>query len=194
MDDQGNYRQRIGPALVAEGIIDAAQLKLALTCQDDYPHYSLGQIIAAKFSLPMKEVDRVLLKSVVMPMLVPELMNRLDAFAAKDKFSRRMDVGNFVTRADALPLCFETDNVSSRFYKLDPENAEEPATAKRYSRTTVTALVTLTTVDDQTVRAKIHAAHNSLEKRLAITDDDETLRSGVYFELRNAYKSFLNKE
>lgn len=182
-------RMRIGPALVAEGVINEEQLQEALFRQHRFPFFTLGQIISILHSVPISIIDEVNLRRIVMPLLPAELLRCLVRLNEQDRFAKSLDLKHFITRLRATPLHHQTLNIDAREY-ADKSGRWQNVAARRYVVTQVRARVDLTIEMGDLVRASVNAEHDTRGGLLTITDDDDRLRNEFYYPLRGYHLKY----
>jgi len=185
---KGILRQRIGPALVAEGIISPEQLRDALQQQERHPSFLLGEIISILHRVPIEIIDDVNIRSVVLPLFPEVLRQRLKAVAQRDKFAKGLDIETFVADIQTRRLSFEAMHVETRTYAATATRGRFEKTAvKRYVLTQVRANVTLIIGQGDQVNGVLNAKHDSDSQALTIIEDDDLLKTALYYDLRNIF-------
>lgn len=175
-------KMRIGPALVAEGLIGVDQLRSALDMQARFPQFTLGQIISILHKVPMEAIDEVHVRKLVMPLFAPALRQRLEKLEQRDRFQRGLNAAGFVQAMAAEPVRYESKTVESHLYDRTPGTEVQ----KLYTRYVVTELlvsVVLRTPAGE-VRGMVQAEHSSRTRQLVISDNDDRLASTLYYDLK----------
>ncbi len=179
------FRQRIGPALVAEGVISVAQLKAALDRQDQFPYFTIGKIISILYNIPMEIIDDINVRAVVLPLFQPELLRRLARIVRNDRFAKDMDVTRCITDIQVRAVSYEVKNVESHIYAHVEAN-KESRQFRRYVQTE--ALVeTVIFAFGGKAHGLLNAQHDTESKNLVITNDDDFIKTAIYYELRRRY-------
>ncbi len=193
MMDTTEFRQRIGPALVGEGLINAEQLQTALQHQKRFPFFTIGQIVSILFRVPVGSIDEVNVHKVVLPQLPPVFMTRMVKIAKEDRFTKDFDIKNFITHIEAQVHNFDVINVVARSY--EKEGDEYRRTEYRSSiQTRMKIQLLISTRTGEVVRAKISVLHDSRERGLAVEESDEDLKGSVYFDLRKVFVESMREQ
>ncbi len=184
--DSTEFRQRIGPALVGEGLITAEQLQTALQHQKRFPFFTIGQIVSILFRVPVGSIDEVNVHKVVLPQLPPVFLTRLVKIAKQDRFTKDFDIRAFIESVEAQVQSFEVVNVVGRSYEKDGDDYHRTE-YKSSIQTRMKILLLITTRAEEVVRARTSVLHDSRERGLVMEESDEDLKGGVYFDLRKVF-------
>lgn len=186
------FRQRIGPALVAEGIINPAQLREAMAQFEGFPYFTLEQTISYLFRVPMQVIDEVSIRTVIMPQFTPMLMERLRNIAAKDRFARNMDLTLLVRDVQYRVKEFDAKGTNLRAYRYTPEGLAA-VEMNRYVVTHATVHVTIKLLREQQAEGAVHITHDGSKRTLTIDESDDELKTTLYYAMRNAHKQMTAK-
>lgn len=176
-------RQQLGSALVNAGVINMVQLREALAARPRFPELSLGQIITVLHGISGDVVDDVHLRAVVMPLFPDELLGRLRNLARRDRFLRGMDFAEYLTGVRALIRTHEVKVVESRKYEYTPDQRHRPSTLRRYLSTDVEVRAVVH-CHAGTAKALLHLRHHSETHALQVLENDDRLRSTLYYDLK----------
>jgi hypothetical protein len=180
--------ERIGPALVAEDVITAEQLKAALERQERHPSFLLGEIISILYRIPIELVDDVTVRRVVMPYFPLVLLTRLQAIVQRDKFAKGLRIDTLIADVSMRRHKYEIMHVESRDYnEVAGEDRFEKRQVKRYVLTEVNGDAILTLTNGDIVAGLLHLKHDSDSRELSIVEDEDQLKTALYYELRAIY-------
>lgn len=184
--DSTEFRQRIGPALVGEGLITVEQLQAALQHQKRFPFFTIGQIVSILFRVPVGKIDEVNVHKVVLPQLPPVYLARLVKIAQQDRFTKDFDIRAFIRGIETQVQGFEVTNVVARTYQKE-EDAYRRTEYRSSIRTRMKIRLLITTRTNEVVSTMSSVLHDSQERHLVVEESDEDLKGSVYFELRKVY-------
>ncbi len=182
--------QRIGDALVAEGLITAEQLSAALDRQHRAFGFPLGQIVSIMFRVPIERVDEINARLVILPLLPAVIRDRLEGIALRDKFSKNLVVSEYIREYQGEIRDFEVKFIEARAYGCQPgEDSCRRIGFKRFLQTLVKFEARLLTVDDDMANHAITFSHDSDTGKVVILENDDELKTTLYFTLRNLYNA-----
>lgn len=180
--------ERIGPALVAEGVITAEQLKAALERQERHPSFLLGEILSILYRIPIERIDDVTVRRVVLPFFPLVLLSRLQAAVSRDKFAKGLRLETLIADVTLQRHKFEIMHVESRDYQVvEGEDRFEKTKVKRYVLTEATGDAVLTLTNGDSISGVLHVKHDSDTRELRIVEDEDQLKTALYYELRSIY-------
>ncbi len=185
-----SFRQRLGPALAAEGVITVEQLKEAQELEKRHPHLTLAQIISIMYRVPAETIDAVNLREVVMPGFESVLRKRLAAIAATDRFARHFDVEAYAAQISTEPVTIESRSVQVRAYSY-VEGRLAPSKAHGFLNTQAVVLVTVTTSSGDTVQGEVTVRHDTQTRALTIAENDGDVKNALYYSLRESFKKSM---
>ncbi len=177
---------RIGEALIAAGLLDEEQLENLVERQQRSPYFTLGQLASLIHRVPMAAVDAECVRAMLLPQVGPVLLEELSRFAAKDRFAKNLDPRRFIQEIHLRMRRFEVMHIDSRSYRPDEEGRPDRV-MKRYVLTQGSVEVQLRTNGNGQVLGQVQVRHDSLEQRLQVVDDPDTLKTALYYELRTLY-------
>ena len=192
----GENRLHIGQALVDAGLVTKEQVDAALERQRRQPYFILGQFISFLYRIPSKTIDTVYLRSMVFPVLAPEVMRRLEQVVQRDRFARQMVPRSFIRQVEIIPQSYEVMLIESRDYGPPTESPESPVEergVKRYvlSQGHVEVHLHLNTHSDDgsplMVKGIVQFRHDSVSRTLIVAEDEDQLKTALYYELRNIF-------
>ncbi|THB63687.1 MAG: hypothetical protein D6E12_16390 [Desulfovibrio sp.] len=171
---------------MSEGVISEEALQEALLRQHQFPFFTLGQIISILHKVPIGIIDEVNVRRIVMPQLPAELLLRLKDLARGDKFAKGLDLESYITSVSVSPVFHESKNVDAREYE-DRDGQWRNKGVKRYVLTRIRARVEMSVASNDVLRAMVEAHHDTSLGKLTIDNNEDQLRSGLYYPLRGFY-------
>ncbi len=192
--EKTEFRQRIGPALVGEGVITAEQLQTALQHQKRFPFFTLGQIVSILFRVPVGQIDEINVHKVVLPQLPPVLLARLVKIAAEDRFTKDFDIKSFIEHMEVHVQRFEVINVVARDYEKQDKGGYLRTEYKSSIQTRMKIRLHIDTKANEPVQGLISVLHDSRERGPMVEETDEDLKGSVYFDLRKIFVEMTRRQ
>ena len=173
------------------GHISQAQLDAALAAQGAFPQFTLGQILVFLHNLPQHAIDTVILHRMVLPPYPDSLLARLDALAAKDRFSKGLVPSDFVHDVDYTVESYQTQTVEAHIYDCltedDPEDMPPESEHQRFVLTLAKLKTRLTLARGGQMHGVVRVRHHSERRILSIADDDDQLNSTLYYDMKTIW-------
>jgi len=175
-------KELLANALLEQGIL--TRKELAALDPLMVPHLTFKQAVSLRYGIPIELLDRIDFEKVVITGLIQELRNRLRSIARKDRFAKNLDIDSYIAGVETRVLHRETRSIEARVY--DSEN-EDVVHVDSSEVTEATVEVTLATSDGQAVLGKLRISHDSHCGQLDILQEEEDLKSALYYSLRQAF-------
>lgn len=191
MSDKPVQAPRLGDLLVTEGVITEDQLLAVLKAQKTYPQFTLGQLLNVQHKVPLQAVDNVILHRMVLPLFTTHLLEALDGLAAKDRFARGLVPSTYVRDVEYVVQGYQTQTIEAHRYQCSGGcDLGASCTQMEHTRFVLTQAdlrVNLQTTNEATVSGEVRIRHQSQHRRVRIADENNTLSSTLYYDLKRAW-------
>lgn len=176
---------QIGAALRGAGLITEQQLLDTVEKQKRFPYFTFGQLVSLMHRVSMAEVDAVSVRTSVLPLVAPVIMDCLVTFAAKDRFAKKLHPERFLNELRVQILHYEVMHIDARLYSNKGEEIAKEG-MKRYVVTQALAKVQLFS-SVGSVEGQVRVRHDSASHALELLDDMDQIKTALYYGLRNLF-------